>query len=128
MVISRLETSGSEHPETLKSIVNLAATYCDNGYRKDAEEAFSAVLEPMHRVFGSEYPDTLMTMDNLASVYTALHRWEDAMPLYTALVSTREKILGADHKDSIESARDLAYVTQMHRVSQNEQASVTVSA
>lgn len=117
VVVSRLETSGSEHPDTLKSIANLAASYCDNGYPGEAEPLFSAALEAMHRVFNSEHPYTLDTMDNLASVYIALHRWEDAMRLYTTIVSTREKILGVDHEDTIQGKSDLAYVVQMHRVS-----------
>ena len=82
----------------------------------------------MHRTFTSEHPYTLDTMDNLASVYTALRRWEDAMLLYTALVTTRAKVLGPHHEDTVQSASDLAYVTQMHRKFQDEQASVTESA
>ena len=60
---------GAEHPDTLRSMANLALTYWDQGRWEEAEELEVQVMETMQRVLGAEHPDTLTAMGNLASTY-----------------------------------------------------------
>ncbi|KAJ7694259.1 hypothetical protein B0H14DRAFT_2651109 [Mycena olivaceomarginata] len=85
---------GEEHPDTLTSMANLAATYRNQGRWKDAEtlqvvvmekrkhphigtrgrwkdaEVLEVVvMEKSKHVLGKEHPDTLMSMANLAATY-----------------------------------------------------------
>jgi hypothetical protein len=53
---------GDEHPNTLSSIANLAATYRNQGRLKDAEELQVQVMEMTKRVLGDEHPDTLSSI------------------------------------------------------------------
>ncbi|KAL2819850.1 hypothetical protein BDW59DRAFT_164884 [Aspergillus cavernicola] len=62
----RKQVLGPVHPETLRSMANLAATYRDLGRLKEAEELGLQVIESHHQVLGPEHPDTLSSMANLA--------------------------------------------------------------
>ncbi|KAF2679132.1 hypothetical protein K458DRAFT_394282 [Lentithecium fluviatile CBS 122367] len=62
---------GKEHPDTLKSMGNLALMYTNQGRWKEAEELEVQVLETRKRVLGEEHPGTLTSMGNLA------HTWKD---------------------------------------------------
>ena len=44
---------GQEHPDTLTSMANLAATYRNQGQWKEAEELRVKVMETRQRVLGS---------------------------------------------------------------------------
>jgi hypothetical protein len=61
------EDLGDEHPDTLRSMNNLASTYRDLGRTKDAAALQEKVLEARGRILGDEHPDTLRSMNNLAS-------------------------------------------------------------
>ena len=68
-----METSkrvrGEEHPNTPRSMGNLASTYQNQGRWNEAEglEVQVQVIETRKRVLGEEHPDTLTSMANLAS-------------------------------------------------------------
>jgi len=53
---------GVEHPDTLRSMNNLAATYRDQGRRAEAAALQEEVLEKRRRILGVEHPDTLRSM------------------------------------------------------------------
>ena len=52
-------TLGSEHPDTLRAMTNLAVSYSDVGRRQEVTELREKVLEASQRMLGSEHPDTL---------------------------------------------------------------------
>jgi hypothetical protein len=76
---------GKEHPNTLKSMLNLAGTLYAQGDLAGARTLQEQVLEAMARLLGQEHPDTLTAMNNLAQtlyaqgdlagVRTLQHRW-----------------------------------------------------
>lgn len=66
---ARKRVLGEEHPSTLNSMANLAATHSDQGRWKEAEELKLSVLEARRRLLGEEHPDTLNSMANLALTY-----------------------------------------------------------
>ena len=49
---------GEQHPHSLTSMVNLALTYRDQGWRKEAEELFVLVMETRKRVLREEHHDS----------------------------------------------------------------------
>lgn len=65
----RKTVSGPEHPDTLVTMSNLAATYQDQDRLKEAESLHLQVREIRRKVLGPQHPSTLITMANLATTY-----------------------------------------------------------
>ncbi|KAJ7290549.1 hypothetical protein C8J57DRAFT_1445391 [Mycena rebaudengoi] len=99
---------GSEHPETLIAMGNLAVMYHDIGHLTDAEELKVMVLEKMKQILGTEHPDTLAGMSNLAATYWKLGKLTDAMELDVAVFEKRKQILGTEHPDTLAAMSSLA--------------------
>ena len=59
---------GPEHPSTLNTMDNLAASLLGQGKHAEAEQMFRELLDVQRRVLGPEHPDTLATVSNLASL------------------------------------------------------------
>ena len=59
---------GTEHPDTLKSMNNLALTYWSQGRQPEAEEMMAQVLKIRKRTLGTEHPDTLASMNNISII------------------------------------------------------------
>ncbi|MCJ1369865.1 hypothetical protein MMC20_001077 [Loxospora ochrophaea] len=99
---------GAEHPDTLKSMADLAITYSNECRYTEAEKLQMQVLETRKRMLGTEHPDTLKSMDNLAITYSNQGRYADAEILRTQVLETRKQVLGTEHPDTLESMADLA--------------------
>ncbi|KAJ7884983.1 hypothetical protein B0H13DRAFT_2277916 [Mycena leptocephala] len=100
---------GEEHPDTLTSMANLAATYWNQGRWKDAEAlgwchiweqalegcrgAGGGVMEKRKHVLGDEHPDTLRSMANLAATYGNQGHWKDAEALEVVVMEKRKHVL-----------------------------------
>ena len=61
-------TLGDEHPDTLRSIYNLALWYSEAGRQQEALELMEQVVEVNKRTLGDEHPDTLRSMRTLAII------------------------------------------------------------
>ncbi|UKZ53151.1 hypothetical protein TrVGV298_006943 [Trichoderma virens] len=57
---------GIDHPETLRSISNLASTYRTQGQWEEAEKLDVQAVEGLKMKIGVDHPDTLISMGNLA--------------------------------------------------------------
>jgi hypothetical protein len=68
MEMSRIKL-GADHPSTLTSMANLAATYWNQGRWDEAEELEVQVMETRKTKLGADHPSTLSSMANLASTY-----------------------------------------------------------
>ncbi|KZL66399.1 hypothetical protein CI238_13201, partial [Colletotrichum incanum] len=91
----REEILGDEHPDTLSSMANLAATYWNQGRWNETEELGVRVIETSLsetslRVLGDEHPSTLSSMANLASTYWNQGRWKEAEELEVRVMETRK--------------------------------------
>ncbi|KAF1814281.1 HET-domain-containing protein [Eremomyces bilateralis CBS 781.70] len=95
---------GTEHPDTLTSMANLASTYRNQGRWDAAEE-----LETRKTKLGADHPDTLTSIANLASTYRNQGRWDAAEELEVQVMETRKTKLGADHPDTLTSMNNLAF-------------------
>ena len=65
----RQKVLGPEHPDTAKSLNNLAALYQDMGEYAKAEPLYQEALRIRQKVLGSEHPDTATSLNNLAALY-----------------------------------------------------------
>ena len=99
---------GSEHPDTLTIIDNLAGSYRAQGRWEDAARLREEVLEKTRRIMGDDHPDTLTTMGNLADTYRAQGRTGEAATLHEEVLEKRRQILGDDHPDTLTSMNNLA--------------------
>jgi hypothetical protein len=111
---TRKRLLGEEHPDTLTSMANLAATYRNQGRWKEAEELFVQEMQTRKRVLGEEHPDTLTSMGNLAATYRNQGRWKEAEELNVQVMQTRKRVLGEDHPHTLTSMGNLA-VTYMNQ-------------
>jgi eukaryotic-like serine/threonine-protein kinase len=74
---------GSDHPDTLYSMSNLASVYSGEGKYAQAEALDSQTLEIRRRALGPEHPDTLMSVQNLADVYGLQGKYAQAESLFS---------------------------------------------
>jgi len=100
---------GEEHPDTLTSMANLAATYRKQGRWKEAEELEVGVMKTTKRELGKEHPDTLSSMANLALTYWNQGCWKEAEELEVGVMETMKRVLGEEHPDTLTSMNNLAF-------------------
>jgi tetratricopeptide (TPR) repeat protein len=94
---------GPDHPDTLRSMHNLANSYKALGRHADALKLGEQTLALMKAKLGPDHPDTLASMHNLANSYKALGRHADALKLREETFALRKAKLGPDHPDTLNS-------------------------
>ena len=102
------EIGGSDDPDTLRAMANLASTYWNQGRWDDAVKLEEKVLEARIRLLSEEHPDTLTAMANLASTYWNQGRWDDAVKLEEKVLEARIRLLGEEHPDTLTAMANLA--------------------
>ena len=101
---------GTEHPETLGTMANLANVYSSQGRYEQARTLHEQALAAKRRMLGAEHPDTLNSMNNLAIVYLRQGRYEQAQTLHEQALAAKRRMLGPDHPDTLASMTNLANV------------------
>ncbi|KAJ7826908.1 hypothetical protein B0H14DRAFT_3144818 [Mycena olivaceomarginata] len=98
------------HPDTLRTMGNLAITYSALGEHQKAKELKSIVLGKQKQLLGDNHPDTLHTMGDLAITYSDLgeHQW--AKKLKGIVLETQKQFLGDNHPDTLHTMSDLANI------------------
>ncbi|PVF91532.1 hypothetical protein CPB86DRAFT_878463 [Serendipita vermifera] len=104
----RKEFMGSEHPDTLASMHNLASDYSNLGFYDKSRELGEELLPLRRRVLGPEHPSTLWSMNNLAMVYNVLGNSEKARDISEKIVETCKRISGAEHPQTLSCMDTLA--------------------
>ncbi|KAH8834493.1 hypothetical protein DL96DRAFT_495528 [Flagelloscypha sp. PMI_526] len=128
---------GIHHPDTLRSMHDVATAHSGLGQHRKALELKEQVLKLQKRILGEEHPHTLIGMSNLAITYSALgqHRnalelkehphtltsmnnlaitysdlgqHRNALELKEQVVKLRKRILGEEHPDTLTSMSNLA--------------------
>jgi len=99
---------GSEHPDTLTIMSNLAATLSDQGDLEGAREMEEEVLEIKRQILGSEHPDTLTIMSNLAVTLHGQGDLAGARKIMEEVLEITRQILGSEHPDTLASMSNLA--------------------
>ncbi len=98
---------GDNHPDTLNSMNNLAATRRALGDLHGARELHEQTLASRRRMLGPDHPDTLNSMNNLAATRRALGDLHGARELLEQTLASRRRVLGPDHPDTLNSMNNL---------------------
>jgi len=101
---------GCEHPDTLRSMMNLATVLNYQGKYVEAEQIHRQTLELMERILGLEHPDTLRSMMNLATVLESQGKYVEAEQIHRQTLELMERILGLEHPDTLGNMMNLATV------------------
>ncbi|KAI9856806.1 MAG: hypothetical protein M1813_008743 [Trichoglossum hirsutum] len=101
---------GREHPDTLRSISNLAEVFNSQGKCGEAEEMNPQTLMLRERMLGREHPDTLVSMSNFAMVLNSQGKYDEAEEMNRRTLKLREKLLGKEHPDTLVSMSNIAMV------------------
>ena len=94
-----IKVLGVEHPDTLCSMNNLAATYHDMDRFDEAEELEMRVLKAHEKILGAEHRDTLSSMANLARTWRKQNHLGKAISLMSDAVRISKTVLDADDPD-----------------------------
>jgi eukaryotic-like serine/threonine-protein kinase len=104
---------GSDHPDALKAVINLATAYNGAGRPKEAVPLFEASLNAMQIKLGADHPDTLTVLAGLAKAYQDAGRVKEALPLFDKVVATRNARLGSDDPETLTAENNLAVAYQV---------------
>ena len=99
---------GPDHPTTLGSMGNLAASYTELGRLPEALKLNEETLTLKRSKLGADHPSTLRSMANLALIYSYLGRHAEALRLNEETVALRRSKLGVDHPETLASMVNLA--------------------
>jgi tetratricopeptide (TPR) repeat protein/tRNA A-37 threonylcarbamoyl transferase component Bud32 len=99
---------GPDHPDTLKSMDNLALGYHAAGKLDLEVQLLEETLARSRFKLGPDHPDTLTAMDRLAWGYHGAGKFHRALPLWEETLALRKAKLGPDHRDTISSMNILA--------------------
>lgn len=99
---------GAEHPETLKSVANLASSLNARGDQTGARALAEMVLEARRRQLGEDHPDTLKSMANLSSTLKAQGDYAGAQALEEQALDIQTRVLGEEHADTLTCLANLA--------------------
>ena len=83
---ARKEKLGSEHRDTLRSMIHLASIYSEQGRWDEAEKLKVQIMEAVKEALGPHHPDTLTVIANLANTYSDQGRWDEAEKLEVQVV------------------------------------------
>ncbi|MFT4543235.1 MAG: serine/threonine protein kinase/tetratricopeptide (TPR) repeat protein [Planctomycetota bacterium] len=92
---------GTEHPDTLASMGNLANLYQEQGRYAETEALHLQTLEFQKRVLGEEHPNTLLTMGNLATLYRNQGRSAEAEALFLQTLEIEKRVLGEEDRGTL---------------------------
>jgi tetratricopeptide (TPR) repeat protein len=104
---------GDDHPDTLRSMGNLASLYQDQSRYDEAEPLYRQTLETRKRVLGDDHPRTLTSMNDLANLYENQGRYDEAEPLYLEVLEGRRRVLGDDHPETLISMNGVAMLHEI---------------
>ena len=97
-----------DHPDTLRSLVNLATVLLAAGRTAEAVRLHETTLERFRATLGPDHPDTLEARNGLALAYFAAGLTRKSIELDEVTLKLRESKLGLDHLDVLASRNNLA--------------------
>ncbi|KAF8322934.1 hypothetical protein F5887DRAFT_1086935 [Amanita rubescens] len=99
---------GSDHPDTLTAMNNLALTYWNQARWDEAEKLQVEVMKAQKVKLGSDHPSTLITRNNLALTYQNQGRWDEAEKLQVKVMKAQKVMLGSNHPKTLTNMNNLA--------------------
>jgi tetratricopeptide (TPR) repeat protein len=105
---ARQAALGPDHPDTLLSMYELAVSYMEGDWVKEATPRFEESLKLRKARLGPDHPDTLESMFGLAWAYRKAGRLDESTLLDEDVLRLRNAKLGADHPDTLNSMSSVA--------------------
>ena len=99
---------GPDHPDTLRSMNNLAVGYLLARKPDRALPLMEKTLALRKSKLGPDHPNTLSAIINLASAYRDGGKLDRALPLYEETLAIQKSKLGPDHPDTLSTMSNLA--------------------
>jgi hypothetical protein len=99
---------GPDHPDTLRSMNELAVAYQDCGQLTKAVPLFEETLEKTKATLGPDHSTTLTSMSNQALAYEASGRLAKAVTLFKETLEKTKATLGPEHPNTLASMENLA--------------------
>ena len=93
----RRQSLGSEHPDVVTSLMNLANVLDRKGDVAGAEALSREVLATRQKLLGSEHRDVAASMNNLANILDHKGDYAGAESLYRDALAMSRKLLGNEH-------------------------------
>jgi len=104
----REQTLGPEHPDTARSLNNLAVLYHDMGAYAKAEPLYLRALAIREQALGPEHRDMATSLNGLGVLYVNTGAYAKAEPLYLRALVIQEKALGPVHWSTALTLNNLA--------------------
>ncbi len=98
----------AQGPETVHTVLKLAAVYYDTQNFGEAWRLSEQAAEVALAVLGEDHPGTLNTMNILYSSCVQLEKYERAREVAARCLTLRENALGTTHPDTIATMQHLA--------------------
>ena len=105
---TRTAALGSDHPDTLASMSNLAVSLQRAGKLASALPLYQEVHTRRKAVLGEDHLDTISSLGHLASGHRNLGRPDLAFSMFEKCIEVRKSKLGVDHADTLNSMTSLA--------------------
>jgi len=107
---------GPEHPDTLRSMSDLALAMGKTGGRRtEVGQLARETLDLQRRVLGAEHPDTLQTMSLLAHILRGEGSVAESEKLHRETLDARRRVLGPEHPLTLWSMQSLALTLAAER-------------
>ena len=103
---------GSSHPETLKTVGNMAVLLQQQGRMGEAMSMHERALAGKEEAFGFDHPETLKTVGNIAILLQQLGRLDEAKEMYERELRGEEQRLGVSHPDTLGTVGGLGSLLQ----------------
>jgi tetratricopeptide (TPR) repeat protein len=104
---------GAGHPDTLRTLNNLATLYQATGKLPQAIELLQQVRDAMVKKLGADHPDTLRILNNLALAYQSAGKLPQAIELLQQVRDRSVKKLGPEHPQTIVAWHNLGWAYQI---------------
>ncbi|KAL1303017.1 hypothetical protein AAFC00_003330 [Neodothiora populina] len=94
---------GKEHPNTIKAMSNLAATYHQRGRWKEAGELHIRVLQLQREALGKQHSETIGSLIAIIARYYHQDRLEEVESILEKVMQSQPETLGVECFDKIKS-------------------------
>jgi serine/threonine protein kinase len=98
---------GTDHPDTLQCMSNLARSYRVAGKIDKALNLYEETYRLQKTRLGADHPQTLNSLNNLATTYRAAGHIGKSVSLLEDVLRLRQSKLGADHPDTLQTMNNL---------------------
>jgi tetratricopeptide (TPR) repeat protein len=104
----REQVLGPEHPDTARSLNNLALLHDTLGNYAAAQPLYERALAIFEQMLGLTHPDIARILNNVALLHHTIGNYTTAQPLYERALAIYEQALGPEHPDTATSLNNLA--------------------